>query len=232
MKTISSNGIKIFAAASRDELIDYAIINHKILVAINAEKILHSSNESRLIINKNVGYPDGIGAVWVLRKNGFGDAKKIPGRELWLDVVKKHHSTKTFFLVGSKQEVIEETVVKLRQDYPGIQILNFRNGYIKSEKEKLDLIEDIKSSGTDIVFVAMGSPKQEALMQEIQKKHRATYLGLGGSFDVYIGKVKRAPKWWVANNLEWAYRLIKQPLRIRRQLHLIRFFVLLKLNKI
>jgi len=78
----------------------------------------------------------------------------------------------------------------------------------------------------------MGSPKQELLMEEIQKQHSALYQGLGGSFDVYIGAVKRAPEWWVKNNLEWTYRLINQPTRIKRQIHLVRFFVQLQLGKL
>lgn len=65
----------------------------------------------------------------------------------------------------------------------------------------------------------------------IKKSHQAVYQGLGGSFDVYTGNVKRAPVWWVKHNLEWAYRLIKQPYRIKRQIHLVRFLVLLKLNQ-
>lgn len=82
-----------------------------------------------------------------------------------------------------------------------------------------------------MVFVAMGSPKQELLMEEMHVQHKAVYQGLGGSFDVFTGNVKRAPRWWVNNNLEWAYRLVKQPSRIKRQIHLVRFFVLLKLNR-
>ena len=78
----------------------------------------------------------------------------------------------------------------------------------------------------------MGSPKQEELIEEMQKAHPAVYLGLGGSFDVYTGEVKRAPDWWVKHNLEWTYRLIRQPARIARQIHLFRFFLLLVLNRI
>ena len=69
----------------------------------------------------------------------------------------------------------------------------------------------------------MGSPKQELLMEELQKHHKAIYQGLGGSFDVYTGSVMRAPKWWVDNHLEWMYRLIKQPCRITRQFKLVKF---------
>ena len=78
----------------------------------------------------------------------------------------------------------------------------------------------------------MGSPKQELLMEEMSKLHTAIYQGLGGSFDVYIGKVERAPKWWVKHNLEWAYRLIKQPSRIKRQVHLVKFWSLVKFGKL
>ena len=77
----------------------------------------------------------------------------------------------------------------------------------------------------------MGSPRQELLMQELQDLHPAIYQGLGGSFDVYIGRVQRAPKWWINNNLEFAYRMIKQPRRIFRQMHLLKFTALLLVNK-
>jgi UDP-N-acetyl-D-mannosaminouronate:lipid I N-acetyl-D-mannosaminouronosyltransferase len=225
------NNVITYAPKSRDQLIDYAFEHHKILVAVNAEKILHATDQSRAIINRNLGYPDGIGAVWALRKKGYKEVVKIPGCELWLNIVEKYHKTKTFYLVGGKQEVIDQTVAKLKEDFKGINICNYRNGYIKNEVEEKALIEDIVKHQPDVVFVAMGSPKQELLMERIQQKHQAVYQGLGGSFDVYTGNVKRAPKWWVKNNLEWAYRLINQPSRIKRQIHLVRFLVNLILGK-
>ena len=96
--------------------------------------------------------------------------------------------------------------------------------------KNLTLIEDIITHKPDVVFVAMGSPKQEVLMEKLHQKHKATYQGLGGSFDVYTGRVIRASNWWVENNLEWAFRLLKEPSRIKRQIHLIRFYILLQLN--
>ena len=226
------NGIKTYAPKSRAELIQYAIDNNKTMVAINAEKILHANNEIRDFINRNIGYPDGIGAVWALKKKGIKSAVKIPGVELWLDLISNYYKTKSFYLIGGKQEVIEATVSKLKSEFKGIKINNFRNGYIKTTAEELALIEDIIKHKPDIVFVGMGSPKQEKLMRKIQKKHQAVYQGLGGSFDVYVGYVKRAPKWWVRNYLEWAYRIIKQPTRGRRQIHLIRFLSMLLFNRI
>ena len=226
------NGLKTYAPQSRYELINYAIKHQKNLIAVNAEKILHATDKSRDIINRNLGYPDGVGAVWALRKKGLKNIIKIPGCELWLEIIKQYYKSKTFYLIGGKQEVLEKTVLNLKIDYPDIKILNYRNGYIKTEEEELTLIEDVKTHKPDIVFVAMGSPKQEIMMEKLHQKHKATYQGLGGSFDIYTGRVKRAPKWWLENNLEWAFRLFKEPSRIRRQMHLIRFFILLQFKGI
>ena len=225
------NGVKTYAPSSRHELMDYAFTNNSILVAVNAEKILHASPQSRAIINRNLGYPDGTGAVWALQKKGFTNSVKIPGCELWLNVIESYYKTKTFYLVGGKQEIIEETVTKLKSEFKGIHICNFRNGYLKTEEEEQELIDDIKKHHPDVVFVAMGSPKQENLMERIQKSHKAVYQGLGGSFDVFTGHVKRAPEWWIKNNMEWTYRLLSQPSRIKRQIHLVRFFINLHLNR-
>ena len=168
-----------------------------------------------------------------LKQKGYKDVVKIPGCELWLDLIRAmYRNGKTFYLVGGKQEVIEQTAAKLNMEFPGIRIVNYRNGYIKTDKEKADLIKDVAEMKPDVVFVAMGSPKQELLMEEMSAVHSAIYQGLGGSFDVYTGNVKRAHKWWVEHNLEFAYRLIKQPSRIKRQIHLLRFLMLAKLGKL
>lgn len=231
MDSTGLNGVITYAPLSRDELIDYAYKNSSILVAVNAEKILHATEETRKIINRNVGYPDGIGAVWALKKKGFKNVVKTPGCELWLDIVKKYYKSKTFYLVGGKEEIIQETVSLLKSEYNGINILNYRNGYIESKPEKEKLIKDVAKLKPDLVFVAMGSPKQELLMEEMKQNHLALYQGLGGSFDVFTGNVKRTPKWWVRNNLEWAYRLVNQPSRIKRQIYLIKFLLNLALKK-
>ena len=227
------NGVKVYPFASFDELIDYAKDKNRLLVAINAEKILHATDQTRDIINRNIGYCDGIGAVMALKKHGCKSVVKIPGCELWLKIVEKlHKEGKTFYLVGSKQEVIDETVAKLKTDYPTVNIVGYRNGYINSDLEKQELVADIVAKKPDVVFVAMGSPKQELLMEDISAQHPAIYQGLGGSFDVYTSHVDRAPKWWVDHNLEFAYRLIKQPSRIKRQIFLVKFWFLVRLGRI
>lgn len=231
MKKASMNGVEIYPFSNEEELLAYIDENKGILVAINAEKILHATDETRSIINPNVGYCDGSGAVMALKKKGFKNVCKIAGCELWLKIIAKFYKKKTFYLVGGKQQVIDETVAKLKQEFQGINIIGYRNGYIKTDEEKEALIADIVAKKPDVVYVAMGSPKQEYLMQEIQKRHNAIFQGLGGSFDVYTGNVKRAPKWWVDHNLEFAYRLIKEPKRIKRQIHLFKFAWWLIINK-
>lgn len=230
---VSLNGVEVFPFNSEEELLSYIDRFKGILVAINAEKILHATEETRAIINRNVGYCDGIGAVLALKRKGYKEVVKIPGCELWLKIVHRlYRERKSFYLLGGKQEVIEATVCKLRKEFPGINIANYRNGYIKTPEEKQALLEDIAVKKPDAVFVAMGSPKQELLMEEMQERHIAIYQGLGGSFDVYTGAVKRAPEWWVKHGLEWAYRLLKQPSRIKRQIHLVYFLWLLGRGKI
>lgn len=214
------------------ELIEFADSHKGILVAINAEKILHATDETRSIINRNIGYVDGVGAMFALRSKGYKHACKIPGCELWLKIVSRFYKNRSFYLVGSKPEIIEETVLKLRKDFPKINIVGYRDGYLRDDKARYELIEDIVEKKPDIVFIAMGSPKQELLMEDIQRRHKAIFQGLGGSFDVYTGHVQRAPKWWLNHNLEFAYRLLRQPKRIKRQIHLIKFLWLFMTHKL
>ena len=223
MDKVSLNGVEIFPFDSEQQLLHYVDTHKGILVAINAEKILHATEQTRAIINRNIGYCDGAVAQMALKQKGYKDACKIPGCELWLKIITRFYKEKTFYLVGGKPQIVNETVEKLCSEYQDIRIVGYRNGYIKTDEEKRRLIDDIVEKKPDVVFVAMGSPKQELLMEEIQQRHRAIFQGLGGSFDVYTGHVQRAPKWWVEHNLEFAYRLIKEPKRIKRQIHLVKY---------
>lgn len=230
---VSLNGVKVHPFTSFSQLLQYVSGRKGILVAINAEKILHATPQTRDIINRNIGYCDGAGAVLALRRHGHPDAVKLPGCELWLKIVATlAPQGKTFYLVGGRQEVIEQTMQRLRADFPGIRIAGWRNGYLKTDDEKAALLADIAARRPDVVFVAMGSPRQELLMEEMMERHAAIYQGLGGSFDVYVGTVRRAPAWWVRHNLEFLYRLLRQPSRIKRQIHLVTFWLRVQAGKI
>lgn len=232
MDKVNLHGLEVVPFISDSELLEYLEEHKGMLIAINAEKILHATQQTREIINRNIGYVDGAGAMLALRHKGYKEACKIPGCELWLKIINHFYQESTFYLVGSKPEVIEETVEKLRKEYPGINIIGRHDGYLSTPKIRQNVIDDIVLKKPEIIFVAMGSPKQELFMEEIQKRHKAIYQGLGGSFDVYTGHVKRAPQWWVKHNLEFAYRLIKQPQRIKRQIHLVKFLWWLIIRKV
>ena len=216
METVNLRGINVYPAESFDRLIDIACQRKGILVAVNGEKFAKATPELRELINDNIGYCDGSAIAMACRQKGAKDACKIAGCELWLKIIERHHSDSSFYIIGGRPEVFNETIARLKRDFPGINIVGSRDGYLNTDSEREALINDVVDKRPDFVFVAMGSPKQEFLMADMLKRHRAVYQGLGGSYDVYTGKAKRAPKWWIDHNAEFVYRLIKQPSRIKR----------------
>ena len=231
MNGVEILGINIYPYSNFEDLINDAILQKKMLLSVNAEILLKSDDDLKKIYNTNIGYADGIGAVMALNKKGV-KAVKLPGCELWLKIVEKYaDSDKTFYFVGSTDDVINNTITALRKDFPKLKILGYRNGYLNNaDIEKLEL--EIETLKPDFIFIAMGMPKQERLMARLYKKHKAVYLGIGGSFDVFTGNTKRAPKWWIDHKIEFAYRLLKQPSRIKRQLPLIKFFLMVKFGRL
>ncbi len=228
---IELNGMKVFPFNSPKELLAYVDQHKGILVAVNAEKVTKATDETRAVVNDNIGYADGAGVVVAMHKLDRPEAVRIAGADLWLEIVKESYRTKTFYLIGGKQEVIDDTIAKLRKEFEGVKILGYRNGYIKTDEERDALIQDIAEKKPDVVYVAMGSPKQEFLMADMMKVHKAIYQGLGGSFDVYTGRVKRAPLWWQNHNLEFLYRFLKQPQRYRREYYRLKFLFWLMIGK-
>jgi len=230
MKSKIINGYNIFAFKSKEEFLNLIKNEKKILVAMNAEKLLKEDEKLKNIVNNNIGYPDGVGAVMALKQKGL-DAVKIPGTEFWLDIIQFFGNEKTFYLIGSSQDIIQKTVRKLKDSFPFIKIVGYRDGFLK-ENDKENLKKELLKVKPDVVFVAQGSPRQEFLMGELQSVYPALYMGLGGSFDVYTGLKKRAPEVFINLHLEWFYRLLKEPTRISRQLVYIKFIILLKMGKL
>ncbi len=224
------NGKRVFAFRSKEQLLKYLNDKTGILVALNAEKLNKSNPDLDKIINANIGYPDGIGAVWALRRKGL-KSTKIAGAEFWLDIIRHYVDSRSFYFIGSTDDVINQTIKKLRTDFPSIRIAGYRNGFLKEGDEQL-LIQDFIASQPDVIFVAMGSPKQEFLMADFLAQYPALYMGLGGSFDVYSGLKKRAPKIFINLGLEWFYRLLKEPTRFSRQTNLLKFLFRIIFDKL
>ncbi len=225
-------GIKVHPFGSFDQVIDYADSRKGILVAVNAEKTMNATDELKNVINDNIGYCDGAGAVKAGRRKGFANIRRTPGCELWLHIIRRFAGKRKFYLVGTRQEVIEQVVAKLRAEFPEIDIVGYRNGFLQPGDEE-KLAADLERTRPDFVFVAMGSPKQELLMQRLKQRHpQAVYQGLGGSFDLYVGNFKRAPKLLQALGAEWLWRFIAQPSRIRRIGPYLRFASALYTNRL
>ena len=125
------------------------------------------------------------------------------------------------FLIGGLAVVLTQTFAKLTE--MGVKVVGMQDGYFDPNEEE-QLIQKVKASGAKIITVALGSPKQELLMARIQQAYPdALYMGVGGSYDVFVGKVKRAPKAWQRLGLEWLYRLFHQPTRWKRQKRLLKY---------
>lgn len=233
MKSIPAvwiNGFKVQGPSSKRSLIEGILNSKKILLAINAEKIYHGNQILRQISTSGIAYPDGVGAVFALYQKGIKDVVRTPGSELWLDLIHHIEGKRSLYIIGATQQVLDKTLEKLGQDYPRLEIVGARNGYF-SQDEEAGLVCDIKNKKPDVILVAQGSPRQELLMQKLHRQHEAIYMGLGGSFDVYTGKVKRAPVFFRSLGLEWFYRLLLEPSRFKRQKVLFPFAVKLLLNR-
>ena len=199
-------------------------------VAINAEKIMMYSRNIQMrevIDNALLPTPDGAGAVlgikWLHGKKCI--KLDLPRTIFELADEKKYR----LFVFGSKEEVNMEAVEVLQRKYPGIVIAGRRNGYFDNDEE---IVELIKKSNPQIVVTALGSPKQELLFRKMTlAMPHALFIGCGGALDALTGRVKRAPAFFVNNNLEWFYRLMQSPSRMKRQWVLPYFLIKLLLNR-
>ncbi|MFU0887313.1 lipopolysaccharide N-acetylmannosaminouronosyltransferase [Kluyvera sichuanensis] len=229
--TYTLRGLKLIGWRNMQHALDYLYADGNLkqgtLVAINAEKMLtlEDNAEVRELINAaEFKYADGISVVRSVRKKyPEANVSRVAGADLWEALMARAGAEGTpVFLVGGKPEVMAETVEKLRKQW-NVNLVGIQDGYFTPE-ERSALFERIRESGAKIVTVAMGSPKQEILMRDCRQVYPdALYMGVGGTYDVFTGHVKRAPKVWQNLGLEWLYRLLSQPSRIKRQLRLLRY---------
>ncbi|MEO3992372.1 lipopolysaccharide N-acetylmannosaminouronosyltransferase [Pseudocitrobacter cyperus] len=224
-------GLKLIGWRNMQHALDFLYADGQLksgtLVAINAEKMLTAEDNAEvrtLIDAAEFKYADGISVVRSVRKKyPQADVSRVAGADLWEALMERAGREGTpVFLVGGKPDVLAQTEAKLRQQW-NVNLVGTQDGYFQPEQRQA-LFERIRESGAKIVTVAMGSPKQEILMRDSREIYPdALYMGVGGTYDVFTGHVKRAPKFWQKLGLEWLYRLLSQPSRITRQLRLLRY---------
>ena len=174
--------------------------------------------------NADLVLPDGIGVVKGAAILGTPLKGRVPGIEFASGLMEKMAASgHSLFLLGAKPGVAELAAEKLTKKYPGLRIAGTHDGYFQEDGP---VVSAIAESGADCVFVCLGAPKQELWMRRNGKATGAKLLcGIGGSLDVFAGVVERAPKFWCDHNLEWFYRLCKEPKRIGRMMKLPLFLV-------
>ena len=174
--------------------------------------------------------PDGIGIIKGAAMLGTPMKEKTPGIEFAAHMMERMAGEgMSLYLLGAKPGIAEQAAEKLSAQYPGLKIAGTHDGYFKEDGP---VVEDIRQSGADCVFVCLGAPKQEFWMAKNGPATGARLLcGLGGSLDVFAGTVERAPKFFCDHGLEWFYRLCKEPKRIGRMMKLPLFLVHVKQEK-
>lgn len=174
--------------------------------------------------------PDGIGVIKGAAMLGTPLKEKTPGIEFAGHLMERMaEEGLSLFLLGAKPGVAEAAAKNLAERYPGLVVAGTHDGYFK---EDAPVVDSIRQSGADVVFVCLGAPKQELWMRKNGPATGAHLLcGLGGSLDVFAGVVERAPKFWSDHGLEWFYRLCKEPRRIGRMMKLPLFLVHVKQEK-
>ena len=166
---------------------------------------------------------DGIGVVKAAGLLGTPLTERVTGYDTLMALLPiAERKQYRIYLLGGQQETLDMAVANIKRDYPNINIVGQHNGFFDWEKN--DIQQEIIDKKTDLVFVALGVPRQENwIAQNLSSFEKGVFIGVGGSFDVIAGTVKRAPVFWQKVNLEWLYRLLKQPSRWKRMLALPRF---------
>ena len=208
--------------ASMDETVN--IIEKKISadtftqhVVVNVAKLIHMQKDAELadsVKSCDLINIDGMGVVWGARMFGHEIPERVAGVDLFHKLLAMSAGNRfPVFLLGAKQDVVEKTAKLVQKQYPGLQVAGFHHGYFWDDEEAV--VNAIRASGAKLLFVAITSPKKENFINKWRDQLGVNFvMGVGGTFDVVAGKVKRAPRWMQRAGLEWLYRVIQEPRRM------------------
>ncbi|MBQ9331006.1 MAG: WecB/TagA/CpsF family glycosyltransferase [Oscillibacter sp.] len=179
---------------------------------------------ARAVNGADLVLPDGIGVIKGAAMLGTPLKERTPGIEFAARLMERMAAEgRSLYLLGAKPGVAEAAAEKLTEQYPGLSIAGTHDGYFQEDGP---VLQAIRQSGAEVVFVCLGAPKQELWMVKNGADTGARLLcGLGGSLDVFAGTVERAPKFWCDHGLEWFYRLCREPKRLGRMMKLPLFLV-------
>lgn len=223
MKEIKMLGVKIHPLTMSEtvEIVMEQYIKEKKplhLMGVNADKINQCIDESKMmdiVNNCEIVNADGASVVLAGKYLGLDIPERVAGIDLMQKLLTECEKEKvsTFFF-GAKQEVLEKMIDKFKHQYPNLIVGGYLNGYFDDEKLD-DIAYEINHSGASIVFVGITSPRKEFVIEYLMEKGvNCVFMGVGGSFDVLSGTIKRAPLWMQKLNLEWFFRMMNEPQRL------------------
>lgn len=200
---------------------------NSLIATANAEMLLRATHDEELKIILNAAelvVPDGAGTVWAAHHLGYEMPERVAGFDLVQELMKISPSRGyKFFLFGAAPGIADKAKLKAEELYPGIKIVGTRNGYFSADDEPA-IIAQIKDAKPDVLLAALGVPKQEKWLYAHKNELGVPVsIGVGGTFDVMAGVVKRAPVWMQRAKLEWLYRAMLQPSRAGRLIALPKF---------
>ncbi|GAA0747832.1 WecB/TagA/CpsF family glycosyltransferase [Clostridium oceanicum] len=222
---------------TKKEFFNYIKKYNKINIVSGNPEVLYNGLYNKKLFDNFVSkysiiIPDGVGVVLASKIVKNPVKEKIAGIEVMDDILKMcNKENKKVYLLGTTEDVLDKCIDNLIKKFPKLNISGKHNGFFDMDNCE-NIINDIKKSEPFALFVAMGCPRQEVFisnyMEELPCK---IFMGVGGSFDVFADKVKRAPKWMIKMNLEWLYRVAKEPYRIKRLIAIPKFLLKVLLHK-
>ena len=214
-------GYKVFNETKENFLREIDKRDKTIVISGNPEILyngLENEKLNKLFNGKDsIIIPDGVGTVIAAKMVKNPVKEKIAGIEVMKAIIEKcEKEGKGIYLLGAEEEILKLCKENIKKTFPNIKIVGSHNGFFDLNNCN-DIIEDIKKSNPWGLFIAMGCPRQENfIVNYIDELNCNFYMPVGGSFDVFAGKVNRAPKWMLSLGLEWLYRVLKEPWRIKR----------------
>lgn len=186
-------------------------------VDVNTAKIIQAQDDSRLkkcIESCDIVSIDGMGVVWGARLLGIKVPERVAGIDLFYHLLKLSAAHKySVYLLGAEEEIVYSVQQRLKKLYPDLVVAGYNNGYFWGREKTI--VKSIQQSGAQLLIVAISTPKREYFINRWKEQLGVTFvMGVGGTFDVVAGKVKRAPKWMQVIGLEWLYRLLQEPHRL------------------
>ncbi|TVY09383.1 WecB/TagA/CpsF family glycosyltransferase [Paenibacillus cremeus] len=191
-----------------------------VMTAVEDPKYMRMMKEAELVV------PDGAGVVWAADYVGNAVSERVAGYDLMHELMKLGETRGwKVYMVGASPEVIEAAAVRMKEQYPKLNLVGYRDGFF-GDKEDSDVIQTIRDHSPDILLVGRSVAKQEPWIAQYKEQLGVpVMMGVGGSFDVLSGKLKRAPLFFQKLRLEWFYRLLQEPWRYKRMLVLPKFAV-------